>query len=84
MAVVDKLYAEASQLSSEERSELAGRLVRGLEPDDDEVLAPDDWQRAWSEVLERRLREVRDGTVELVDGDAVFQAAAERIRSRPR
>jgi len=81
MAVVDKLL-EALQLPEKQRAELAGRLLRSLESVEDEELAKDAWEAAWSEALDRRMREVRDGTVQLVDGDAVFRAAVERIASR--
>jgi hypothetical protein len=82
MAVVDKLLEQALQLPEKERGELAGRLLRSLESVEDEELAPNVWEAVWSEVLDRRMREVRDGKVQLVDGDAVFQAAAKRIASR--
>lgn len=82
MAVVDQLLEQALQLPEKERGELAGRLLRSLEPVEDEELAPDAWQTAWSEVLDGRMREIRDGKVQLVDGDAVFLAAAKRIASR--
>ena len=82
MAAVDKLLEQALQLPEKERGELAGRLLRSLESTDDEELAPDAWEQAWTEELDRRMGEVRDGTARLVDGDAVFRAAAERIASR--
>lgn len=82
MAAVDKLLEQALQLPEKERGELAGRLLRSLESIDDEELSPEAWETAWSEVLDRRMHEVRDGTVQLVDGDAVFRAAAQRIASR--
>jgi hypothetical protein len=82
MAVVDKLLEQALQLPEKERGELAGRLLRSLESVEDEELAPDAWETAWSEALDRRMREVRDGKVQLVDGDAVFRAAAKRIALR--
>lgn len=81
MAVVDKLLEQALQLSEKERGEPAGRLLRSLESVEDEELAPDAWEAAWSEALDRRMREVRDGKVQLVDGDAVFRAAAKQIAS---
>ena len=82
MAVVDTLLEQALQLPEKERGDLASRLLRSLEPDDDEELAPNAWETAWIEVLDRRVREVRDGTVQLVDGESVFRGAAERIASR--
>lgn len=81
MAVVDKLLEQALQLPEKERGELVGRLPRNLESVDDEELVPDAWETAWAEALDRRMREVRDGKVQLVDGDAVFRAAAKQIAS---
>lgn len=82
MAVVNKLLEQALQLAESERDELASRLIRSLESVEDEELAPDSWAAVWSEMLDLRMREIRDGRVLLVDGDAVFRAAAERIASR--
>lgn len=80
--VLHKLLEQALQLPEKERGELASRLLRSLESVEDEDLGPDAWEAAWSEVLDHRMREVRDGNVQLVDGDAVFRAAAQRIASR--
>jgi hypothetical protein len=81
-AVVDKLLEQALQLPEKEWGDFVGRLLRSLESIEGEELAPDAWEIAWSEVLDRRMREVRDGEVQLVDGDEVFRAAAQRIASR--
>ena len=53
-------------------------------PESSEELTPDQWEAAWTEELDRRVREVRDGTAPLVDGEEVFRRAAERIASRRR
>lgn len=82
MAAVDNLLEQALKLPEKERSELVARLVRSLESHEDEHLAPDEWETAWLAELDRRVGDVRDGTVELVEGDAVFRAAEARIASR--
>lgn len=82
MAVVDKLLEQALQLPEKERGELASRLLRSLESVDDEELSPEAWEAAWTDELDRRVREVREGTTQLVDGEEVFRRAAERIASR--
>lgn len=74
-----RVLEQALQLPEQERGELAGRRLRSLESVEDEELAPDAWEAAWSEELDRSMREVRDGKVQLVDGDAVFRAAAQRM-----
>ena len=82
MAAVDTLLEQALKLPEKQRTELVARLLRSLESQDDEQLTPDEGERAWSAELDRRVGEVRDGTVELVDGDAVFRAADARIGPR--
>jgi hypothetical protein len=85
MAAVDTLLEQALQLPEKQRGELIARLLRSFEGDEggeDEQLATDAWEAAWSEELDRRMRDVREGTVELVDGDAVFRAAEARIAAR--
>jgi len=82
MAVVDTLLEQALKLSERERGQLVARLVRSLEPHDDEELDPQDWEAAWSAEIERRMRDVREGASELVDGEAAFRAATARIASR--
>jgi hypothetical protein len=37
-----------------------------------EVSSDAEWQAAWKETIEQRLRSIDDGTVELVDGDEVL------------
>jgi hypothetical protein len=81
MAAVDTLLEQALQLPEKERSSLIARLLRSLESMDDEELAPDAWEAAWTEELDRRMRGTRNGA-DLVDGDAVFRAAESRIRLR--
>jgi len=72
MAVYDVLLDQALQLSDEERGKLAARLLQSLDPDDDDELSPEQWDDVWSAELDRRVREVRDGTVELIDGDEML------------
>jgi putative addiction module component (TIGR02574 family) len=82
MAAYDVLLDQALQLSDEERGKLAARLFKSLDPDDDDELSPEQWDAAWSAELDRRIREVREGTVELVDGDEML-AELDEIASRP-
>lgn len=60
-ATVDTLEAEALQLSSEERAELAERLVASLGPDPDV-------EEAWAAEVERRDAEAEVGSVDLLPG----------------
>jgi hypothetical protein len=36
------------------------------------VLSPQEWEAAWGPELERRVREIDEGKVELIDGDRVM------------
>ncbi len=61
-----RLLNDALQLPEKDRGELAARLLESL---DDVTEDPAEVRRAWELELERRVREVQDGTAELVDGD---------------
>lgn len=61
-----RLLSDALQLPEKERGELAARLLESL---DDRIDDPAEVHRAWELELEHRLREVQDGTAELVDGE---------------
>lgn len=74
MAAVDSLLEQAMQLPDEERGRLALRLLLTLEPDDGDELTGTAWELAWSEEIDRRLRDV-DNDSELVEGDQVLADA---------
>jgi putative addiction module component (TIGR02574 family) len=58
-----ELYKKASELSAEERVELAGLLLESIEDQD----APRaEIERAWTTEMERRLAEYRAGRMETV------------------
>jgi putative addiction module component (TIGR02574 family) len=82
MAALDTVLQEALRLPDRERGELVARLLRSLEPDDGDEVGPEEWDKAWSEEIARRVGEVRDGSVELVDGDEVM-AELDAIVQRP-
>jgi putative addiction module component (TIGR02574 family) len=78
----ETLLDQALQLGEEERGELAARLLRSLEPDDEDSLAQSEWEAAWAAEIDRRVREIRDNRVQLVDGDEVM-AELREIARRP-
>lgn len=83
MAALNTVLEQALQLSDDERGELIGQLLRSLEPDaGEEELTADEWQEAWSSELGQRAREVRDGAVELIDGDAALAGVRRSITAR--
>jgi hypothetical protein len=73
------LLEQALELPDEERGALATRLLRSLEPDDDDEPRPEEWEAAWSAELDHRIREIREGSVELVEGDAVLAELRETV-----
>lgn len=69
MGIPRKLVTELLELPDEDRGSLAALLWRSLEPDDADELVGKDWEAVWAAEIDRRLREVTEGTVELVDGE---------------
>jgi putative addiction module component (TIGR02574 family) len=68
-----KILSEALTLSPAERAMLADHLLASLDtPNQKEIDA------AWAEEAERRMREIDEGKVELIDGELVM----ERLRAR--
>ena len=57
----NRLYQNALQLPDTERAELAARLIESLDPEMDQ-----DLDTAWSAEIERRIRELDDGTVKSI------------------
>lgn len=69
----DDILKRALALPAEDRAVLADLLLESLDaPDQKEIDA------AWAEEAERRMREIDEGKVELIDGELVM----ERLRSR--
>ncbi len=63
---VKELIREAAELSESDRATLAGAMLQSLEP------APTpEVKAAWSREIARRVREIDEGSVELVDWEEV-------------
>jgi hypothetical protein len=75
MSALESLLKQALELPDAERGKLAMQLLRTLEPDDEDEVAGDEWEAAWSAEIDRRVREVDDGSTELLDGDEVLAEA---------
>jgi hypothetical protein len=78
---LETLMAEALALPERDRAALAARLLRSLEPDD-ELVTVEESEAAWDEEIERRVQQIRSGSVELVDGDEVLNDARARLAAR--
>lgn len=75
------LLEEALRLPLGERSQLAERLLRSLEEEEAE-LSPADWERLWTEELERRLSEIDARSAQLVDGDEALARVRATVKPR--
>jgi hypothetical protein len=73
MADAARVLEDALTLSCRERARIA--LVHSLGADDDDDAPGDEWKAAWSAEIDRRVREIDDGTAQLLDGDAVLADA---------
>jgi len=68
----EALVDQALKLPDEQRGELAARLLRSLESNDGDEVTDQEWAAAWSAELDHRIREIRDGRIDLIDGDQVL------------
>jgi len=63
----EKIIAAALELPRNVRATVAERLIESLELDEPLELSPE-----WRDEIQRRCREIDEGTVELEDADKVF------------
>ena len=63
---LQELYREASELSENERAELAGLLLESLESEPEAGV-----EAAWAEEIERRVRELDSGNVKTIPWEQV-------------
>jgi putative addiction module component (TIGR02574 family) len=66
----EELLEQALQLPLDEQERIARALYENLADVDDDD--PADVEAAWAEEIERRLEEIRNGTVELIPADEVM------------
>jgi putative addiction module component (TIGR02574 family) len=63
---LQELFREAAELPERDRAELAGLLIESLEAEPDR-----DVEAAWAEEVERRIRQVDAGEVEMIPWEQV-------------
>jgi putative addiction module component (TIGR02574 family) len=80
MTIKPGLRSELLNLPPEERQELAHELYESLV---DESLDPE-WERAWSEKIEKRMTDVAADHVELIDADEVHAQLRDELRDSRR
>ena len=69
----DEILSVALSLSPDERAMLADLLLVSLDSPNQKQI-----DEAWAEEIERRIREIDEGKVEMIDGELVMQ----KLRSR--
>jgi len=77
----DEILEAALGLPARERLRIVRNLLDSI---DDEARRDEDWEASWSAELERRSREMRDGTVELLDGETVFAEIESELKKNAR
>jgi putative addiction module component (TIGR02574 family) len=80
MATRAQLVEELLQLSSADRALAARDLLQSLDGEGDAEEA----EAAWQEEVERRIHEIDQGSVELLDGPRVMREARARLQARRR
>ena len=63
---LSEIFHEASELSDNERAELAGLLLDSLDGEPDREV-----EAAWAEEIERRVRQIDSGEVKLIPWEQV-------------
>lgn len=76
------ILQQALQLSREERADLAYRLHASLADADEELISREEWEQEWADEAHRRLREVEEGTAELITWEEL-QPQLEAIARSP-
>lgn len=76
----EELLEKALQLPSAEQEKIARALYENLadEEAEDEDEYPAEVEAAWAEEIQRRVEEIRNGTVELIPADEVMAELRER------
>ncbi|MCP3964242.1 MAG: addiction module protein [bacterium] len=74
-ALAERLAEDALTLPDDDRAALVDVLLRSLKSP-----AAEEIDRLWAEEAERRVKEIEDGTVELLDGREVLREVRERLR----
>ena len=78
----ETVLEQALMLPAEQRGDLAAQLLQSLDSVAGDEVAGPEWVAVWTAEIDRRVREWREGEVELTDGDHVLaelRAIAERV-----
>ncbi|MCH7990392.1 MAG: addiction module protein [Planctomycetes bacterium] len=66
MEPVDEILERALQLSSQERGKIVAILIRSLDPPGEDI-SEEEWEKAWSAEIQRRLDAVDRGEIVMED-----------------
>ena len=72
---LDATFERAMKLSPEQRLELSERLLLSVPPFPDK-----DSEAALAKTVERRIREVEDGKVQMIPGDEAFATVRDSLK----
>ncbi len=73
-ASVKQMMAEALTLPAASRAFLAEKLLESLDLDDDFAISPE-----WKAEIASRCRELDAGSIQLLDGDEIFDELRQRL-----
>jgi putative addiction module component (TIGR02574 family) len=76
LGTFEEILSAALELPPETRAMLAEQLLLSLDASNQKQI--DD---AWAEEAERRMREIDEGKVELIDGELVMERLRERLKN---
>jgi putative addiction module component (TIGR02574 family) len=75
MTKTEELFDDAISLPADVRIQLVDRLLRSLNPKQEET------DRLWAKEAEKRVEEIRSGKVKTIPGDKVFDKLRHRLGS---
>jgi putative addiction module component (TIGR02574 family) len=73
-ALADKIYDEVLDLPTDQRLGLIDRLLESMNPSISSI------QEVWVKEAEKRLESYREGKVQSIPGEEVFQRLQDRLR----
>ncbi len=79
-----QVLEQALRLPQRERATLVAELLRTLDDEGDEGLTQEEWEKAWAAEIDRRVREIREGKAELIDGDQALRRVRAGLRPNRR
>jgi hypothetical protein len=79
-----QVLKQALRLPQRERATLVAELLRTLDDEGDEGLTQEEWEKAWAAEINRRVREIREGNADLIDGDEALRRVRAGLKPRRR